>query len=641
MHLFFFVHLFRGKVPKGSTQGVGSLRRRSSSRGVFLHSAPLGVRCTWLAGLAAMSQPKAKKKAFQATWAAPVILQGGGVQYSTANGTAIPPPKTVADPASQIASQPTPPPVSACKSSSLQWKNPQNGRGWHTGGYTLPQKGAGPAPPPASAQQGVQPVPAPLPALGQPPTAASTCKWAPTMTNGQPQKLKAAADHGGPTAAEKAAQRRAEQRARKAEERASKRMCTPGGLNSNFLGDLCSGLPFCTQSRDASHSRDGFQHDGGGSPNGAKRSKPKAPWSFGAERVQADSHSGGWAVPGTNWGFGGNGNGGGNSGGGGGGFNFTPPGWSPGSHATPGGGGGGFFGLGAPPQKSEDEAMIDDLLESQSKQEGDRGLWSLVTDLFNPGSHNNAPHGAPQQPPGEMSPYEVPPHQLPPPHQNGSAGGEVSGFSSTAADGSSFDDLVDMDVALGFEGVQLHADAAPNSAIPPSLSAASSAATTLDLPRYEKPLVEFSEHDRPAAPDFVQANGAEAESQPPPPTPLLQQPLPPHPHSLQANGGHAGAANLVGSDKSLDSVALMDLYEDATRQDYEEATRPTSNGGDQMSNGDASRAPPLPDAEGLLLVEGIDDMDVNSFTIDWRPPTPEAPPAPAAVSTASAQAVTL
>ena len=289
------------------------------------------------------------------------------------------------------------------------------------------------------------------------------------MTNGQPQKLKAGADHGGPTAAEKAAQRRAEQRARKAEERASKRMCTPGGLNSNFLGDLCSGLPFCTQSRDASHSRDGFQHDGGGSPNGAKRSKPKAPWSFGAERVQADSHSGGWAVPGTNWGFGGNGNGngGGNSGGGGGGFNFTPPGWSPGSHATPGGGGGGFFGLGAPPQKSEDEAMIDDLLESQSKQEGDRGLWSLVTDLFNPGSHNNAPHGAPQQPPGEMSPYEVPPHQLPPPHQNGSAGGEVSGFSSTAADGSSFDDLVDMDVALGFEGVQLHADAAPNSAIPP------------------------------------------------------------------------------------------------------------------------------------------------------------------------------
>ena len=65
--------------------------------------------------------------------------------------------------------------------------------------------------------------------------------------------------------------------------------------------------------------------------------------------------------------------------------------------------------------------------------------------------------------------------------------------------------------------------------------------------------------------------------------------LPNHPHSLMASGGYAGEANQSGSDASLDSIALMDLYEDATRQDYEDAVRSKSTahqkGGGSIDSG--------------------------------------------------------
>lgn len=594
-------------------------------------------------------QKTTKKKPFQATWAAPVILQGGGVQYSTASPKAIPipQPKPYTAPRPQTAPQPVPPPVAVSKPASLQWKNPQNGRGWHTGGYAIPPPGS-PAPtvtPVQDAQSADVPelgVPVPLHPVGQlqqgehvvppPSPTPSTCKWAPTMTSGQQFRPKCASPDGSavatrpstpaspgsglPSPAEKAAQRRAESRARKAEQRASKRMCTPGGLNSNFLGNLCSGLPFCTQSRD--------QHDRGSpNANAARRAEPNAPWSFGAERSQAEGHFGGWGVPGTNWNFGGNGNGNG-------GFAFTPPSWTP--NPLPSArakSGGGLFGFGAPPPKPEDEAMIDDLLQSHAKQEDDRGLWSLVTDLFNPGGQSSSPLG---------SRHDL---QLP----GSGQGGRHSPIDGTmmrdrgqfsSGDGRSFDDIVDMDVGLGFDGVR-GATNLPSvtdpSAAPPSLSTSSSVATTVNMLQHEPDrYTHLSEHDRSAPPEF-ELNYAEPAPQPDP-TQLITGPLPPHPHSLQANGDHAGAAYLVGSDKSLDGMALMDLYEDATRPEenddaIQDATLPckTSATGGKSEGGNGSDAvkPPLPVADAPV-VDPVEEDVVGSFTLDWRLPTPDASP---------------
>ena len=142
----------------------------------------------------------------------------------------------------------------------------------------------------------------------------------------------------------------------------------------------------------------------------------------------------------------------------------------------------------------------------------------------------------------------------------------------------------------------------------------------------------LSEHDRSAPPEF-ELNYAEPAPQPDP-TQLITGPLPPHPHSLQANGDHAGAAYLVGSDKSLDGMALMDLYEDATRPEenddaIQDATLPckTSATGGKSEGGNGSDAvkPPLPVADAPV-VDPVEEDVVGSFTLDWRLPTPDASP---------------
>ena len=155
---FSFLCTFSGKVPKGVPKAWAVSDAGPPREGFSCIRPPRGAH-TWLAGLAAMSQPKARRRSRP-----PGRLRSycKAVACSTRPPMALPaPPKTVADPASQIASQPTPPPVSACKSSSLQWKN-QNGRGGIRAAAS--PKGAGRLT--ASAQQGVQRCLHPFPLWG-------------------------------------------------------------------------------------------------------------------------------------------------------------------------------------------------------------------------------------------------------------------------------------------------------------------------------------------------------------------------------------------------------------------------------------------------------------------------------------------
>ena len=455
-----------------------------------------------------MSTPKQKKSkspTFQASWAAPIILQNGGTQYGMANGTAaIPLPATV------TSSQSNPAQSGATSPKPLQWKNPKNGRGWYTGGYELPK---------------------------QPATTANATA---TGTAG----AKAASRERTPSETEKAAQKRAEQRARKSQERASKRMCM--GVNNSFLDGLCNGLPFCTpQSRGEPH----------------------------------------------------------------------------------------------------DEAIIDGLLDRETKQEGERGLWNLVTDLFSGGNNVSSTPVSPKRTSVPLPAHsDMPPLGLTP---DRGFFGSVSATSPThglpsvihspmqgAHGDSPFDEISDMDVALTFEGVHGYSmDASqPADAFPPSISAVSSSATVLHGHGHLHSPTMVHET---LPPDFI-ANAHATGSVPLPPSSphhqqhqenhhrqqqqqqQQQQLLPSHPHSLMASGGYAGEANQSGSDASLDSIALMDLYEDATRQDYEDAVRSKSTahqkgGGSIDSGGRPANRDATNEASGGVGQESA----AHSFTLEW------------------------
>lgn len=150
-----------------------------------------------------------------------------------------------------------------------------------------------------------------------------------------------------------------------------------------------------------------------------------------------------------------------------------------------------------------------------------------------------------------------------------------------------------------------------------SLDAVPSSTTTVNLAQYHRALPT---DPAPAAPPFWTLNGPQAPPPAPPqappqapqyqlpyqPQPPYQQQLPAHPHSLHANGGYGGAsAHLNYSDKSLDSVELMDLYEDATRQEYDEAARANSG----LSGGGLSE---------MAQIQIGDDDGAQSFTLEWE-----------------------
>ena len=554
-----------------------------------------------------MPGEKAKKKSFQATWAAPVILQGGGVQYSTASGATIPPPKPVA-PAPPV---PNPPPQHPSpaqgKTSSLQWKNPQNGRGWHTGGYDAPPQIGLPAGAAAGKPVvgGLQSPAAPLPSL--PPQvsqalptmpAANHCKWAPAMScndGGQQQKAKAAAATaagtngapsvatggagGGPTAAEKAAQRRAEQRARKAEERASKRMCGPGGLDNNFLSDLCGGLPFCTGSRDNRQPA-----------KGPARAAPNGPYSFGAER-RGEAHSG---FP--SWNFGGNA------------FNFNASSWSPPQQATPGGGIFGFGGQPPPPPRPADEAMVDDLIHSEIKHEGERGLWSLVTDLLSGGQSGHTPLSHPTSTAdGRMPPLVLSPDAL---DAVDGATGRLSpliaprvqsGMSS--GNDSPFDDIVDMDVALGVEGVSKYIEPNPTNGVasPPAASPAIHMMSSADSVLSSSGTVVNGAPHQAASPQQLSEHFAASSLNARMEMPAAAS----HPYAL-AHGAplqNGLSDRSLLSDGAIETHDLIEMYEDAVKNDH-------NLGGD------------LGPASGAF--EGFDAT--SCFTLDWKLPSPDGSP---------------
>ena len=400
-------------------------------------------------------------------------------------------------------------------------------------------------------------------------------------TNGAPSVATGGAG-GGPTAAEKAAQRRAEQRARKAEERASKRMCGPGGLDNNFLSDLCGGLPFCTGSRDNRQPA-----------KGPARAAPNGPYSFGAER-RGEAHSG---FP--SWNFGGNA------------FNFNASSWSPPQQATPGGGIFGFGGQPPPPPRPADEAMVDDLIHSEIKHEGERGLWSLVTDLFSGDLSGHTPLSHPTSTAdGHMPPLVLPPDAL---NAVDGATGRLSplygpraqsGMSS--GNDSPFDDIDDMDVALGVEGISQYIEPNPTNGVashpaatpaiqmmPSADSVLSSSGTVVNgAPHQAASPQQLSEHFAASSLNARTAMPADAS----------------HPYAL-AHGAplqNGLSDRSLLSDGTIETHDLMEMYEDAVKNDHK-------LGGD------------LGPASGAF--EGFYDDATSSFTLDWKLPSPDGSPA--------------
>ena len=316
----FSVNLLR-KAHLSSTEGRRrsdklnpSLRRpaqrRRASLGSTLASAEALFNCTMSDNAnAAPPRPRKKAASFQASWATPVILQGG-MQYSQA------PPKPQATPAPPQPAAPAPPP--AAKSSSLQWKNPT--RGWHTGGY--------PGAPPQ------QPPPAPLPPLN------ANASQSPAPAAAAPAPAPKQHHRHGSESRQKA---QSKARSKAGSQPDSKRMCMPSG---NFWDDPLCNLPFCATDRREQNME--------GSPHAGRR-PVAAPWNNnyghqptpGWQQHQVPQQGQGQQQGGQQAYASGN----------------TPP---------------GGFGFAAPPPPAADEMLVDELLQ----QEGERGLWSLVTDLF-------------------------------------------------------------------------------------------------------------------------------------------------------------------------------------------------------------------------------------------------------------------
>jgi len=263
--------------------------------------------------------------------------------------------------------------------------------------------------------------------------------------------------------------------------------------------------------------------------------------------------------------------------------------------APPGG-----FGFGAPPPPA-DEMLVDELL----KEEGERGLWSLVTDLFSGvgGGGNNA--------------AEAPLPVLSPSALNGSGGSSpVHGASPShlPSGGSPSSPFEDMDVALGVEGVSqmsmggsqppLYGNLQPMGGLPANFEEEEGKSFTLSwkLPG-ETPSPRASpELTRRGVPNAAVGKraprsrgdgsgctslttsdhqGVSATVAPPTHAALL----PSHPHSLSQNHGHHPNNGAVGSDKSIlsnlsvDSHELMEMYEDAVLGVDPLSTK--ENGGDK------------------------------------------------------------